>query len=46
MVNDSGIVIPAVVLSFLVPLAMIVHLMIEMKTPGPDRQAEPERVLH
>ena len=45
MVNDSGIVIPAVVLSFLVPLAMIVHLMIEMKTPDPQRQAEPEQVL-
>lgn len=28
-VNDSGIVIPAVVLSFLVPMALIVHLLIE-----------------
>jgi hypothetical protein len=34
-----------VVLSFLVPLAMIVHLMIEMKTPAPDPSAEPERAL-
>jgi hypothetical protein len=46
MVNDSGIVIPAVVLGFLVPLAMIVHLMIEMKTPSGDRRVEPERVLN
>jgi hypothetical protein len=28
-VNDSGIVIPAVILSFLVPLALILHLSIE-----------------
>jgi len=46
MVNDSGIVIPAVVLSFLVPLALIVHLMIEMKTPGAAERSEPEGVLH
>ena len=45
MVNDSGIVIPAVVLSFLVPLALIVHLMIEMKKPGPRPQSEPEEVF-
>ena len=45
MVNDSGIVIPAVVLSFLVPLALIVHLMIEMKTSSPEQPSEPERVL-
>ena len=34
LLNDSGIVIPAVVLSFLVPLALIVHLRL-------DREAEP-----
>jgi hypothetical protein len=28
-VNDSGIVIPAVILSFLVPMALMVHLLIE-----------------
>jgi hypothetical protein len=44
MVNDSGIVIPAVVLSFLVPMAMIVHLMIEMKEPAAAGSPAPERV--
>lgn len=34
-VNDSGIVIPAVVLSFLVPMALLVHLVIEMEV-GPS----------
>jgi hypothetical protein len=29
-VNDSGIVVPAVVLSFLVPMALLVHLVLEM----------------
>jgi hypothetical protein len=29
VVNDSGIVIPAVVLSFLVPLAVLTHLKID-----------------
>ena len=33
-VNDSGIVIPAVILSFLVPLAIMVHLRV-------DREVEP-----
>jgi hypothetical protein len=33
-VNDSGIVIPAVILSFLVPMALVVHLQIEQ---APDR---------
>ena len=28
-VNDSGIVIPAVMLSFLVPLAIMVHLCVD-----------------
>ena len=28
-VNDSGIVIPAVVLSFLVPLTLLVHLLLD-----------------
>ena len=37
-VNDSGIVIPAVILSFLVPMALIVHL--SMDTEG-DRMAVP-----
>ncbi|MDQ4142982.1 MAG: hypothetical protein M3198_04415, partial [Actinomycetota bacterium] len=34
-VNDSGIVIPAVVLSFLVPLAVIVHLLLDGR-PGDE----------
>ena len=33
-VNDSGIVIPAVVLSFLVPLAIMVHLEVDSETKG------------
>lgn len=33
-VNDSGIVIPAVVLSFLVPMALILHLNIELGDPS------------
>ncbi|HVM36066.1 MAG TPA: hypothetical protein VM784_12080 [Actinomycetota bacterium] len=33
-VNDSGIVIPAVVLSFLVPMALILHLTIELGDPS------------
>jgi hypothetical protein len=32
-VNDSGIVIPAVILSFLVPLAVIVHLLLDRDEP-------------
>jgi hypothetical protein len=32
-VNDSGIVIPAVILSFLVPMALMVHLLIESSAP-------------
>jgi hypothetical protein len=31
-VNDSGIVVPAVVLGFLVPMALMVHLKIEMES--------------
>lgn len=31
-VNDSGIVVPAVILSMLVPAALIVHLMLEQET--------------
>lgn len=34
LLNDSGIVIPAVILSFLVPLALIVHLLLDRET-GP-----------
>jgi len=35
-VNDSGIVIPAVVLSYLVPLALLVHLELHRpESPGP-----------
>lgn len=30
-VNDSGIVIPAMVLSFLVPMALLVHLVLDMQ---------------
>jgi hypothetical protein len=30
-VNDSGIIIPAMMLSFFVPLAFLVHLEIERK---------------
>jgi hypothetical protein len=33
-VNDSGIVIPAVILSFLVPMALMVHLLIESSGVG------------
>lgn len=33
-VNDSGIVIPAVVLSFLVPMALMLHLAIELGDPS------------
>lgn len=37
-VNDSGIVIPAVILSFLVPMALVVHLQIEARArPEADR---------
>jgi hypothetical protein len=36
-VNDSGIVVPAVVLSFLVPMALLVHLVLEMDEGGPER---------
>lgn len=38
-VNDSGIVIPAVILSFLVPMALMLHLLIE--SPRPDGGATP-----
>jgi hypothetical protein len=41
-VNDSGIVIPAVVLSFLVPMALLVHLVLEMEEELP---ADPEPAL-
>lgn len=34
-VNDSGVVIPAVVLSFLVPMALLVHLAMEREVPQP-----------
>ena len=46
-VNDSGIVVPAVVLSFLVPMALLVHLVLEMDEGDPEpstaglRTAEP-----
>jgi hypothetical protein len=46
-VNDSGIVVPAVVLSFLVPMALLVHLVLEMDEGEPEpapanlRTAEP-----
>ncbi|CAN5603885.1 hypothetical protein BH20ACT23_BH20ACT23_05710 [soil metagenome] len=33
-VNDSGIVIPAVILSFLVPMALLVHLSMEASPPA------------
>lgn len=33
-VNDSGIVIPAVVLSFLVPLALVLHLCMQERAPS------------
>ncbi|MGH2787961.1 MAG: hypothetical protein ACRDJV_08625 [Actinomycetota bacterium] len=33
-VNDSGIVIPAMVLSFLVPMAVLVHLVLDMGEGG------------
>jgi hypothetical protein len=33
-VNDSGIVIPAMVLSFLVPMAVLVHLVLDMQESG------------
>ena len=38
-VNDSGIVIPAVILSFLVPLAVIVHLLLD-RNPRPPEPLE------
>jgi hypothetical protein len=47
-VNDSGIVVPAVVLSFLVPMALLVHLVLEMEEelPAPPEPAlgQPEPV--
>jgi hypothetical protein len=33
-VNDSGIVVPAIILSMLVPAALIVHLMLERESTG------------
>lgn len=33
-VNDSGIVVPAMVLSFLVPMSVLVHLKLETDGPG------------
>jgi hypothetical protein len=33
-VNDSGISIPAVILSFLVPMALIVHLLLKDRLAG------------
>ncbi|MGH2828456.1 MAG: hypothetical protein ACRDKF_15965 [Actinomycetota bacterium] len=41
-VNDSGIVIPAVILSFLVPMALIVHLSMDAGWARPDRRTNPE----
>jgi hypothetical protein len=38
-VNDSGIVIPAVILSFLVPLAVIVHLLLDRNETPRTREA-------
>jgi hypothetical protein len=35
-VNDSGIVIPAVILSFLAPLALMMHLSMEREGPAPE----------
>ncbi|HZK49957.1 MAG TPA: hypothetical protein VFD47_00125 [Actinomycetota bacterium] len=43
-VNDSGIVIPAVILSFLVPMALLVHLSMEaspLAGPSPTRKEVP-----
>ena len=43
-VNDSGIVIPAVILSFLVPMALLVHLSMEaspLTGPSPARREVP-----
>jgi hypothetical protein len=43
-VNDSGIVIPAVILSFLVPMALLVHLSMEappVTGPAPARTEVP-----
>jgi len=43
-VNDSGIVIPAVILSFLVPMALLVHLAMEapaLEGPAPTRKEVP-----
>ncbi len=43
-VNDSGIVIPAVILSFLVPMALLVHLSMEaspLTGPSPARKEVP-----
>jgi hypothetical protein len=43
-VNDSGIVIPAVILSFLVPMALLVHLSMEappVTGPPPARSEIP-----
>ncbi|MGH2774658.1 MAG: hypothetical protein ACRDJT_04395 [Actinomycetota bacterium] len=43
-VNDSGIVIPAVILSFLVPMALLVHLAMEappLTGPSPVREEVP-----
>jgi hypothetical protein len=43
-VNDSGIVIPAVILSFLVPMALLVHLAMEapsVEGPAPARKEVP-----
>jgi hypothetical protein len=34
VVNDSGIVVPAVVLGFLVPMALMVHLKMELEPSG------------
>jgi hypothetical protein len=43
-VNDSGIVIPAVVLSFLVPMALLVHLSMDARllSKGPSTLTEAE----
>ena len=43
-VNDSGIVIPAVILSFLVPMALLVHLAMEappVEGPAPAKKEVP-----
>jgi hypothetical protein len=45
-VNDSGIAIPAVILSYLLPMALLVHLVMAQEhggapPPAPDRAGAP-----